>query len=47
MPAFGAYTGGLSVLTKAFAPLFPEGRFIAWLIGRSAIHRFPGSAILP
>jgi DNA ligase-associated metallophosphoesterase len=47
MPAFGAYTGGLSVLTQAFAPLFPEGRFTAWLIGRTAIHRFPGTAILP
>jgi DNA ligase-associated metallophosphoesterase len=45
LPAFGAYTGGLSVIDMAFAPLFPGGGFRAWLIGRSAIHAFPSTAL--
>ncbi|SLN39577.1 ligase-associated DNA damage response endonuclease PdeM [Oceanibacterium hippocampi] len=32
MPAFGAYTGGLNVLDRAFAGLFP-GPFHAWMLG--------------
>lgn len=44
MPAFGAYTGGLSVMANPFAPLF-RGPFRAWLVGRSAIHAFPSSAL--
>lgn len=45
MPAFGAYTGGLSVLAQPFEPLFPDRRFTAWLIGRAAIHRIPASGL--
>lgn len=33
LPAFGAYTGGLNVLDKAFAPLFPDQNFIVHLLG--------------
>lgn len=44
LPAFGAYTGGLSVFDRAFAPLF-RGEFRAWLIGRQAIHAFPSSGL--
>ena len=39
MPAFGAYTGGLNVRTEAFAPVFPSGKFWAWLLGRDSIYR--------
>jgi uncharacterized protein len=46
LPAFGAYTGGLSVLAAPFVPLFTGRSFTAWLIGRSAIYPIPGSALL-
>ena len=46
LPAFGAYTGGLSVLAEPFAALFSGRAFTAWLIGRSAIHRIPATALL-
>jgi hypothetical protein len=46
LPAFGAYTGGLSVLASPFAPLFPGRKFTAWLIGRSDIYCIPASALL-
>jgi uncharacterized protein len=41
MPAFGAYTGGLSVTSKAFGGLLNEKTAHAFMIGRAAIHRFP------
>jgi uncharacterized protein len=44
MPAFGAYTGGLSVTSSAFAGLFNRTAK-TWMIGRSAIHPFPLSAV--
>jgi uncharacterized protein len=44
MPAFGAYTGGLSVSSPAFHGLF-SSTAKAWMIGKSAIHLFPFSAV--
>jgi DNA ligase-associated metallophosphoesterase len=43
MPAFGSYTGALSVRSDAFAGLF--GEFHVWMIGGKAIHRFPASRV--
>lgn len=43
MPAFGSYTGALSVRSEAFEGLL--GDFHVWMIGAKAIHRFPGSAV--
>ena len=43
MPAFGSYTGSLSVRSDAFAGLF-DG-FHVWMIGGKAIHRFPASQV--
>lgn len=40
MPAFGAYTGGLPVSSRAFNGLFEEDAAHVWMIGRSALHRF-------
>ena len=40
MPAFGAYTGGLSVTAKAFYGLLNPETAQAHMIGRSALHRF-------
>lgn len=39
MPAFGAYTGGLSVKDAAFKPLFQS--YTAWLIGQNAVYPIP------
>lgn len=43
MPAFGSYTGALSVRAEAFTRLF-DG-FDVWMIGTTAIHRFPSSKV--
>jgi DNA ligase-associated metallophosphoesterase len=43
MPAFGSYTGALSVSSPAFAGLFAE--FEVWMIGSSAIHRLAGHRV--
>ena len=43
MPAFGSYTGALSVKSEAFDGLFEE--FQVWMIGTRSIHRFPASKV--
>lgn len=45
LPAFGAYTGGLSVLDPAIAQLFPNS-FTAHLLGRRAVYRYPRHALV-
>jgi metallophosphoesterase superfamily enzyme len=46
LPAFGAYTGGLSALDPAIVGLFPEG-FAAWILGRRGLYAYPASALVP
>lgn len=43
MPAFGSYTGALSVTSQAFDGLFDD--YSVWMIGTKAIHRFPASQV--
>jgi uncharacterized protein len=43
MPAFGSYTGALSVSSDAFTGLFSN--YNVWMIGTKAIHRFPGTKV--
>lgn len=43
MPAFGSYTGALSITAPAFRDLFAT--FAVWMIGERAIHRFPDSRV--
>lgn len=43
MPAFGSYTGALSVRSQAFEGLF--GEFHVWMIGDKAVHRFPAHQV--
>lgn len=43
LPAFGSYTGALGISSEAFAGLF--GDFNVWMIGASAIHRFPARKV--
>ncbi|MER2604631.1 MAG: ligase-associated DNA damage response endonuclease PdeM [Siculibacillus sp.] len=45
MPAFGAFTGGLDVKSAPFAPLFPNGRFHAYLCGEDRLYAFPSRAL--
>lgn len=46
MPAFGAYTGGLNVLDRAYAEVF-DGRFNAWLMGDSQVYPLPSARLVP
>jgi uncharacterized protein len=43
MPAFGSYTGALSVSSPAFDGLF--GDFQVWMLGARAVHRFAGKRV--
>lgn len=43
MPAFGSYTGALSVRSEAFEGLF--GDYHVWMIGEKAVHRFPAAQV--
>jgi DNA ligase-associated metallophosphoesterase len=45
LPAFGAFTGGLSVLDPAIAGLFRRG-FQATLLGRNGLFHFPRQALV-
>ena len=42
LPAFGAYTGGLSVLDRAFDGLFEGRSFHALMVGDSQVYRVAG-----
>ena len=46
MPAFGAFTGGLNVLSEPFAPLFP-GELSVWLIGARGVYPAARHALRP
>ena len=43
MPAFGAYTGGLSIRDAAFARIFRNAGLIAHLLGDSRLHAIAAS----
>jgi DNA ligase-associated metallophosphoesterase len=43
MPAFGAYTGGLSIRDEAFSKIFPASGFMAHVIGDSRLHTIAAS----
>jgi len=45
LPAFGAFTGGLSVLDPAISGLFRKG-FQATLLGRNGLFAFPRQALV-
>ena len=40
MPAFGAYTGGLSIRDAAFAKIFGSPGFMAHVLGDNRVHAF-------
>jgi DNA ligase-associated metallophosphoesterase len=43
MPAFGAYTGGLSIRDAAFAKIFQAAGFMAHLLGDARLHSIAAS----
>jgi uncharacterized protein len=46
MPAFGSFTGALSVSAEPFARLFPTREFHVWMLGRKAVHRLPAKKVV-
>lgn len=47
MPAFGAYTGSLNVLDRAYAGLFREDGLVAYMIGASKVFAISGAMLRP
>ena len=47
MPAFGAFTGSLNVLDRAYAGLFRRERLIAYLLGSDRVFGLSGSLLQP
>lgn len=47
LPAFGAYTGGLNVLDRAFAGLFEAATFRAFVLGDARIYAVGRKALRP
>jgi len=47
MPAFGAYTGSLNVLDKAYHGLFNRETLIAYMLGVDRVFAMPGSMLRP
>jgi metallophosphoesterase superfamily enzyme len=43
MPAFGAFTGGLSIRDAAFARIFRTPGFVAHVLGDSRVHAIAAS----
>ena len=46
MPAFGAYTGGLSIRDAAFAKIFRTPGFMAHVLGDNRLHAIIGVTLL-
>lgn len=38
LPAFGAFTGGLNVLDRAFGPLFGDDGLDVWMLGQDGLY---------
>lgn len=45
MPAFGAYTGSLNVLDRAYSGLFNRDSLVAYMMGKDRIFALPGSML--
>ena len=45
MPAFGSFTGGLSISAAPFRDLFAERDFHVWMLGDRAIYKFPAKRV--
>lgn len=45
MPAFGAYTGSLNVLDRAYAGLFSRERLVAYMLGQDRVYPISGALL--
>ena len=45
MPAFGSFTGGLSISSPPFKNLFLEKNFHVWMLSQRAIYKFPAKRV--
>ena len=45
MPAFGSFTGGLSVSAEAFSRAFAKRDYHVWMLGDRAIYKFPAARV--
>jgi DNA ligase-associated metallophosphoesterase len=45
MPAFGSFTGGLSISSPSFKNLFLEKNFHVWMLSQRAIYKFPAKRV--
>ena len=45
MPAFGSFTGALSISSPPFKNLFLEKNFHVWMLGQRAIYKFPAKRV--
>ena len=46
LPAFGAYTGGLSIWSEAFDGLFDKDGFGVWMLGRDKVYKVRNSLLI-
>jgi metallophosphoesterase superfamily enzyme len=45
MPAFGSFTGGLSISAAPFKNLFTGKNFHVWMLSQRAIYKFPAKRV--
>jgi DNA ligase-associated metallophosphoesterase len=45
MPAFGSFTGGLSISAPPFRALYVERNFHVWMLSQRAIYKFPAKRV--
>jgi uncharacterized protein len=45
MPAFGSFTGALSVSAEPFRTLFEPGAYHVWILGSQDIYKFPARRV--
>jgi DNA ligase-associated metallophosphoesterase len=45
MPAFGSFTGALSISAPPFKDLFAKRDFHVWMLGQRAIYKFPAKRV--
>ena len=45
MPAFGSFTGALSISAPPFTGLFTPKKFHVWMLGQKEIYKFPAARV--
>jgi hypothetical protein len=45
MPAFGSYTGALSISAEPFGQLFAPDAYHVWMLSGRSVHRFPAKRV--